>query len=518
MPVNLLPALTFDQANAEHPSYKERVPIWHNIDLLTSSGHRLQKEAYKLIPQLPGEEPELYQNRISKVTSRNLLGNCIKDQVTRLVNGTINVSHLDSDAQFWSDFRGQTDGKRRPEKELVSDLFTTLLKFKVAYLQVDKPRALVAPRNRQEELMLVGNPYILLHRPQVVIDWEEEDDTLLWVKMRQLSVYHPDPFSDPEYIATWTIIDDAVIAKYSAAVELGKDGQITGLKPSNPPTSLSAEGKATIPLSAEPVAHGLGRVPVVRVELKDEMWVGDLAYLKALEHLRTDSSKANVLSYAYIQRYYSEVPVPDSHLPTEQVAATYVGDKEAIKTGLGYVLKADQFVFAEPKGEIVDRINTTLKQIETEVEQLVSLGGANAEPGRVQQESGYAKEFDYLKQQWALQEYGGVIVRALEDTYQMVNRFRGGNPEDVQLSGLDSFGIDSLDDMLNNLQRLSLVLGTMSTLQSNLPLLVFNMLYEKLVMLLIPSAPPEIINQVKDQLTTVTFTQPEATAESSTEE
>ena len=289
MPVTIPQTLTFEQANSEHPTYKDMLPTWQKIDLLCSGGKRVEKEASKLLQQWPGEPNELYLNRISKITTRNLLGDAIKHQVSRLSSSYINLSHPEPDADFWSDFRSATDGKRRTEKELVADLFSKLLKFKIAYLQVDKAKAPVAPRNRQEELALIGNPYILVHHPETVIDWEEEDHNLIWVKMRQLSVSHPNPFSDPEYIATWTIIDDAVIAKYSAAVELDRNGNIIGPKPPNPlnnPSSLSAEGRATIPLSAEPVAHGLGKVPVVKVELKDEMWVGDLAYLKAYEHLR----------------------------------------------------------------------------------------------------------------------------------------------------------------------------------------------------------------------------------------
>ena len=155
---------------------------------------------------------------------------------------------------------------------------------------------------------------------------------------------------------------------------------------------------------------------------------------------------------AYIQRYYNELAVPDGHKPEKKLGDTYVQPKDAIKTGLANVLKVQEFAFAEPTGEVIDRINATLQRIEEEVEQLTDITGASTAPGRAQQEqSGYAREFDQLSQRISLKDYGLTLTEALEDAYQLVNLYRGLPAESISVSGLDDFEIDDLKTLLTNL-------------------------------------------------------------------
>lgn len=489
---------------SEHPEYSDLKSVWEKIDLLTSGGHRLEKSIAKFLPKRFEEPPEIYKQRIQKFTYRNILGDALKHQVSRLSNGFISVSGFadnSAEADFWQEFRNNTNGKERSEKELVSQLASTLLKFKCAYLQVDRPKALFTPRNQAEEESL-GTPYILLHPPMSVINWGGEGETA-WVKHRSIDVDTSDPFSGkPKYIATWTYIDSMFVAKYSAAIELNKDGSIKGLAKKE-----GGEQNNLVPLAEDIITHGLGTLPFFKVELKDEMWSCDQASGKAYEHLRLDCHKFDLLTFAYFQRYYNKQKTPDSNLPRGRsgLIDTYVDEDSTPQVGLEYVPELEAFSFSEPTGAIVEHINNSLERIESEVEQLLDLTGSSTEPGRVQEQSGYAREFDFIAQKESLKSYGSVIIKALRQAYIFVQRYRGNNTP-IEVTGLDSFEADDLGKLVSNLTNVGLI--NFSGLQANLPSTLFLLLYEKLCMLLSSNLSPEQTEQLRSEIQSKTFPEP----------
>lgn len=494
-------SLTFEQANQESVHFLEIVDILDRINILCEGGYKLERRLNEFLPQRPGELPELYKNRLSKYTSRQILGESLKQQVSRLANGFIALSgYPEADKGFWQRFRANTNGnnKGRSERELIALIFSNLLKYREVFIQVEKPKADVQPRNRAEEAAL-GDPYIVIHTPLSVINYEENNGKLEWVKLRSVEIKN-DPFSEPTYIAKWTIIDDQQIAVYSAPVELDDQGKILGIKSFN---NQSPSTEQVVSLAAPITYHGLPAIPVFKVQLKEEQWVANAAYAKSYEHLRLDCHKFDLLTYASFQRFYTkEPPTPDSNIP-KQLQETYVDAEESTQVGLEHVLKLQNFAYAEPKGDIIDKLNSTLERIEHEVEQLVDLTGATAtQDGKVQQQSGYAREFDFISQQESLEAYGQVLARALQTAYQLVNQFRG-QPYPIYVSGLDSFEVDDQGTLIASLQAITAL--DFATLQAKLPPTLFASLYSRLCLLLAHNLSPESLSQLQSEASEQTF-------------
>ncbi|ALF55630.1 hypothetical protein ACX27_26760 [Nostoc piscinale CENA21] len=461
-------SLTLKQLESCHDEYLYSADTLRRIDLLTAGGHKLEKNIEEFLPQRPGEDNEVYEARRRKYNYLNILGSAINQQVAKLSSAALSVSGIGNEP-LWEQFREDTDLAGRSERELLSHIFAELLKFRKVYLHVDKPRALVAPLNRAQEAALGLRPYAIAYSPFQVTNWHEESGKLQWIKIRQIVTSQPDPTQEPQTIAKWTFIDNTSIATYAAPVKL-RNGRIEEIN------GKGAADETPLPLQSE-ILHGLGEIPVIKIELPDSLWVADQAYPKALEHLKTEHTRHDMLTLAYFQRTYKKVRVPDDDLEE-----TY-SEVEPIKTGLQHVLELDDFKWNEPTGTIIEHINNTLQSIKDEVRDLISLGGGSTTTEAVRQ-SGESKVMDFVKQEAILRQYGNIICQAYQSLLQLVAKSAGlSNPEQISVTGLQSFDNDTLESLISKVTNLSTI--DFTTLAANLPPTAYKLIYSQLVSLLV---------------------------------
>nr|WP_322714547.1 hypothetical protein [Nostoc sp. ChiSLP03a]MDZ8215801.1 hypothetical protein [Nostoc sp. ChiSLP03a] len=480
---------TLESKNAE---YEQMLTVLNEIDLLVSGGYKLKNAIRHFLPQRPGEDNEIYEIRLKKFTYLNILSANINEQVSKLANAPMTIEGLDVNPKFWSAFREDTDLAGRSEKNLISLLFRELLKFKKIYVHVDKNKSDIIPLNKLQEEFLGLRPYIVTYSPLQVINWSESKSKLNWLKIRQISEDNSNPIATPRKVCTWTIIDSKYIAKYSAVVELDGKGSITKVG------DELINNETTINLLAPPIEHGFGTVPVFKIELPDQLWVADQAASKALEHLRTDCSKYDLLTMAYFQRTFKRIQTPDSDL--EQ---TYTND-EPLPTGLQHVIELDKFEWAEPKGDIIKHMAESLKAIEAQVRDLISSGGVSSSNGAVTQ-SGVSKQMDFAKQEAMLRSYGEIIIDFYQDLLQLVAKAAGIDGSKISVTGLNSFENDTLDSVLMKLDSVSKL--NIESLKANLPPSALKVIYEQMVALLtgnLSAAQKEEVNkEIEVMLTTI---------------
>ncbi|WP_414579100.1 hypothetical protein [Anabaena sp. CCY 9402-a] len=476
--------LKFKYLETVHDDYAASINALRRIDLLTKGGHQLEKNLELFLPKRPGEEPDVYEIRLTKFNYLNILGSAINQQVSRVSNASIAVSGIDDDDVFWSSFREDTGFNGRSEKELISHIFREALKFKKCYLHIDKSRSEVQPINRAQEQLLGLRPYVVCYSPFQVTDWYE-DNKLRWIKVRQQNKTQPVPTQEPQIIVTWKFIDERSVATYAAVVELDKHGKIEKVN------GEAVNDETVISLQSE-VVHGLDSIPVIKWELPDNLWVADLAYPKALEHLKTEHTRHDMLTLAYFQRTYKKTLLPDGDL-----SETFT-EVEPIKTGLQHVLELEKFEWNEPQGTIIGHINETLRSIKEEVRELVSLGGGSITQSAVQQ-SGESKAMDFVKQEAILREYGAMLCQVYQQVLYLVSKSAGlANPEGISVTGLANFENDTLESLISKVVELTGV--DFTTLRANLPPTAYKLTYAQIISLLVGNLSAEQQQMVADEI------------------
>ncbi|MGV0103981.1 Portal protein [Nostoc sp. DSM 114160] len=484
--------LNLEILESQHCEYVQLLPALQEIDLLVSGGFKLKNAIRHFLPQRPGEDNEIYETRLKKFTYLNILSCNINEQVSKLANAPMTVEGLDVNPKFWSAFREDTDLAGRSEKNLITLIFRELLKFKTVFVHVDAPESEVAPVNKLQEEALGLRPYIVTYSPLQVINWSESKGKLNWLKIRQISEDNSNPITAPRKVCTWTIIDSKYIAKYSAFVELDGKGNITKVN------SEMINNETTISLLSPPIEHGFGTVPVFRIELPDQLWVADQAASKALEHLRIDCSRYDLLTLAYFQRTFKRVQTPDSDL--EQ---TYTNE-EPIPTGLAHVIELEKFEWSEPHGYMIEHMAKSLEAIATQVRDLVAAGGVSSSNAALSQ-SGISKQMDFVKQETMLKSYGEIITDFYQDLLQLVAKAQGIDGSKISVTGLNSFENDTLDSVLMKLDSVSKL--NIESLKANLPPSALKVIYEQMVALLtgnLSAAQKEEVNkEIEVLLTTI---------------
>ncbi|WP_427162620.1 hypothetical protein ACQFX9_14355 [Aliinostoc sp. HNIBRCY26] len=482
---------------SQHPDYSRHLPALEDIDLLVSGGFKLKNTIRKFLPQRPGEEPEVYEARVNKYTYLNILGSAISDQVSRLSNSALVVSGVEDEkvAKFWEDFRENIDLAKKSEKSFISNIFREILKFKKVYLHVDKPKVDVEIQNKAQEEALGIRPYGVMYSALQVTNWSESKGKLQWIKVRQLLDDTSNPLEAPKKKIIWTYIDNTFVARYEAFVELDNYGNISKIG------DEVVNDETTIPISRL-VQHGLGTIPVLKVEVADDLWVADQAAAKALEHLRTDCSKYDLLTLAYFQRTYKRIQTPDGDLED-----TYVdSDEQTIPTGLQYVLPLEKFEWNEPQGHILPHLMDSLRQIESQVKDLISIGGFSAELGAVTQ-SGVSKEMDFHKQDVVLKSYGEILTEAYQDFLQLVAKSAGLPYEDISVTGLSNFERSNLTTKLGSLDSIAKI--DFNKLKGELPPTAFKLVYQQIVKELVGNVSAKQEQEIADEIEKLLLKSPE---------
>lgn len=479
--------LTLKILQAEHPEYAAVKAHLEKIRLLAEGGWRLRERLPEFLKQRPGEEDEIYEARLEKFSYSNVLGGAISQLSSKITSGTVHLSNAEPES-FWEEFREDTNGQGRTELQLIEKLFSEGLKYRTVFAHVDKPTSPQQPRNRAEEEALGLRSKVVLYPAIQVPLYKERNGQLEWLKVYQISD-HITPFSNPLKLARWKFIDSTYIATYESFVKLDSQGQILEL--------LDEQGEP-LPLDEEPkvslvslVQHGFGSIPVTRLELPDDKWSTNQAYGIAEQCLRLECHRYDLLTAAYLQRTYKPIQSPDHDLDN-----SYTSSDDPLPTGLQYVLELDRFEWAEPEGKIIPSINSSLEQAEKQIRTLLGTGGAYVQ--EAVEASGVSKAMDFVIEDERLKAYGHLLTDCLQDLYQLVSKAEGQSNPGLAVSGLDEFGGDRLDDLIDTLTKLLSI--DMTMLERALTPSLYLLIREKLLSLLMGNLNPEQRGKCLDEL------------------
>ena len=478
-------SLPIKTLQACHPDYTARMAALQCIDDLCVGGHQIEAKKRQYLKKRPGEDPKLYEIRLDRFTYTNVLGQAISQQVSKLKSGSLSVNAVDYDEAFWQQFREDTNRDGRDEDTLLSEVLRCGLKFQQVYLQVDKPAIAVQPQNKAQEEALGIRPYVLLYDARHAINYGPE-----WVKFRQFNVVS-DPLAVPVHQATWKFVTDEAIAVYQAFVRFNAEGKIVAILDDQGNEKESVDPEKTLIKRSRLVLHGLGRMPVVRCDIPDDLWATNQCYLKALEHLNLENSRYDTsMMSGYVQRTYEPFRQPDNDL-----GETFVDAEDEIDTGNAFIVKGS-FGFSEATGSAVKTVSEHLQELRSDIRDIIGLGGNASATREAVQQSGTSKKMDFVIQEMILRSYGSILTATYQDLLQMVGAMAGhdrGRLDEISCSGFDSFDVDSLDSAIE-------VSELISTFEDRLPPTALKLWWQSVSLLLARNANADQRQAIADEI------------------
>lgn len=458
----------------EHPDYANLKLLYQSLDELFEGGHRIIKNRHKYLIRRPGEEESIYQFRTSRITYTNQIATVIQEQVNALSQGNVSIVSdeiPESYKKVIDLFRENWDGSGGDEDELLAALLEGLMLWGRLWVWID-----VKGEGSSLASILNGDWQAVagIFNPLHVINWGDD-----WVVIRQQFTRAAGPLVEPVTVTEWMVIDNTNITRYES-VDRG--------------TVID-----TVARQVSVIPHGLGKIPIVRIDVSKLLWTGNQVYLKLIEFLNLENGRYDSAQIAsIIQRILTPESLSDEEIQLLRQMAEF-GEESPIKTGNPYVLKAQSFKFEESTGSSLKAIKEVLDDVERVIRRMAGLGQVSTDKGYLEQ-SGQSKRIDRQIQEATLSAYGKVLVQAYQDILQMVLDFAGfPQPELLHVTGLQRFKTENAEDVLALASEIASLLEHEDMARRLTPTAA-RLFIEQLITSLLPNASPTDLKVIADEL------------------
>lgn len=411
---NFPDSLTVEQLEKAHPDRAGSMELYEVIDDLVEGGWRLRAKAGKYLVKRPSESLATWQHRQQIFTYRPVLGGALNQIMAHFSKGQVQTEGL-VPTSIWSkilgNLKGHKSGNVVSQMEFVRELFDRLLKYRIVWALIDRPKD-------------GGLPYIVVPEPGEILSWDEMDGEITFLKTRRIETsLHP--WEGPSTRYLWTLIDDQQIATYEYVLKEGEK---------SPPKWA----QANLLLAVEH-GHPTG-VPAVKIEIPSSMWATNQAVLTVLEKLRLDNGIAFSSEVAsIIQRWMKPLKVGADESIDEDVPRTPMGNE--------VIVVADNVGFASAGSGALADLRALATNLEEAIKDILYNNGVDVKNGSLPSESGVARAFDFANQEAGLRAVGALIIDGLTRLYREIGRSLG-LPESlvgaIRCQGLDSFSVNHL--------------------------------------------------------------------------
>lgn len=420
-----------------HDDYKRYSRTWEIITRLRDGASAILEDIEYFLPSKNDEEPEEYQTRLGKFAYTPIMSTAIRETAAKLASAPVFVNTSGEADEFWAYFKEHNDKKRqRDERQLIQQIFLDLLYYGRAYAVVDRAQPTEIPRSVAEEANL-ALPYINVYPAELVLDWDED-----WFKIQQLI-----PLKTPTstgYILRWTYFLPEFTEIYEVPVLL-KDGQVFKVWDGSQFVLPTKRG-LTVPIASSNY-HGLLSPLMATASLPVEMWIGQMVYLKQIQHMRIESGWTDSGTLAgTIQRVFTPTAPVTNDNPAHLIEPP---EYDKIELGNRRVLVGGNFQFVESAGTAIRNLSEQLDKIEKQIKAIVSMRFASADTSVLAQ-SGASKAADMEMLRDTMMDYGLRVAGFYQDILQNVARIVGLDPDTISVQGLSDFTANILSESLLN--------------------------------------------------------------------
>ncbi len=417
--------------NREHPQYRARQEMWQRHQDFYVGGEQLRRNAALYLVRRQKEPSEVYQERLSRVFYENYLGSIVDWFAATLFRREPEITFA-GPADFYASFLRDSDLGGRSFLEFCRQAFIQALVLKQSYALVDFPRVEAAAATRAEEDALgKSRAYLVGYAPTELTNWRlDRHGEFEWAVLRTDSFFQPEFLSEEEVSERrWAYYDKQSFRVY--AQKQWKTGNTT--RQSEP--ELVDEGR-----------HGLaeaGRVPLVKLEVSDGLWLANKAALLQQEHF----NKSNGLSWALHMGLFA-MPVIYSEREWHQI----VGEAYYIQLG-----PEDKFGWTEPEGHVYQLAADNLERLKDEIYRVCYLmTQAGGHEARNLGLSAASKQRDQVVTHEVLRAYGDIVKDFMRRTLRLIAAARQDAVE-IEVNGLDQFDVTDYSEELDQARRLRLL-------------------------------------------------------------
>jgi hypothetical protein len=475
-----------DKLDIKHSTWLKHAPHWRTIRDLKDGMIQIGENLPRYLPIRPDEDQELYKARLDKTAYTPVMGNTIAKYISRLLAAPI---HLDVD-DVWESFRENNRHPALPprnEKQLLQELFGSLLYYGVTYAVIDQPATNFTPRSLAESEQFNPKPYVTVLNPLEVINYGDG-----WYIVSQV-FQKVMPFEPAQDMVRWTFYTDKYNAVYEAPALLREETDKLGNK-YNKVHRIRIDDE-WVPLDDKRalltpvITHHGSAVTITHIKVPGETWLCQQLYPKQVQHLRIENSwtDAGYLS-GIVQRVFTPPDAPPADDPRQYYEQPDY-NKELAKAGNAHILIGKQYSFVESPGAALANLEKMLDKIEGQIKYLVGLHFASGEKGAVEQ-SGISKTMDMSFLQDSMSYYGAMCLALYNNILRIVADLSGWS--EAFATGLSNYNIDSLDTLLEQLT-------TVETLPT-VPETAKKIAYGKLSEMLAGSLSPEEKEAIHDEL------------------
>lgn len=187
-----------------------------------------------------------------------------------------------------------------------------------------------------------------------------------------------------------------------------------------------------------------GRVPLLKMEVPDGLWLANRAGSLAVEHF----NKSNALSWGIHMGLFA-MPIIYSDREWSQV----VGESYYLQLGPG-----DKFEWTEPKGAVFEIAFKNLERLKDEIYRVCYLMiQAQTHQGRNIAQSGVSKQRDYQVVHEVLRGYGTVVRDFIRRVLECCLMARQEEAQGLEIRGFDNFDIRDLTQDIQDALEIKLL-------------------------------------------------------------
>lgn len=437
-----MPSLQLGLLDTKNPEYDAK----HRLDLraLYKGGKAFRKRIDRFLPQRPVEPAAMWEVRKKEAHYRNYIApivnqfNAVLFSSSPLVrindkaaSGEVTKKDIGPEDDFYTQWRADCDGNGKKLENFFQERLAEAMVEKTGYFVIEHPEDdPLNPATDQASFKARGLDQVRLRKIDGVdvYDWErDETGALLWAIVHRLETPRATPSESRDTcVETWEIYTDQLIETYQIKYPKGAR-----------PTSKTEQ----IP-QIHVAQHRFGRVPLLELELLEDLWIGELLESPQLAHFRV----TNAETWAIARTCYA---MPVFNLAEDTKPPT-MGAGYGIYLGLN-----EKMEWSAPPStpfEATNRTAATLKDEIFRIAQQMAMGVDNnaASVGR----SADSKLADAGFMRVVLDSFSRKVKELIEVVYDLVSTARG-DKYSWSIEGLDDFNAADLAALMELMTELS---------------------------------------------------------------